>query len=177
MYIRKFHPGCSFILILPLRFLLSHTRPLFDFSSLEASPYRFPVREGDSRRGSANRSEKLDEMTIIIRSSESAMLRRVTPLLLASLPSSSECFLPFSFSINFLGHLLQNPTEFTAKQIGDLAFLNRWLVEELDVPKLVHWYLHFWNCKFHLMQQIWSCASDIVVSKIQRKKSKIVFDK
>lgn len=82
----------------PLRFLLSRSRPLFDFSSLEASPYGFPVREGGLRRGSPNRSGKLDEITIIIRSTGSTMLRRVTPLLLASLPSSSECFLPFSFS-------------------------------------------------------------------------------
>lgn len=104
VYTYNFHPGFSltFTIVpysLPLISLLSHSYLLLDSSSLEASPHGFSVRGRGSRRGPPlTVLRKLVEITIIIRNNESTILRRVTPRLLASLPTSSECYLSSSSS-------------------------------------------------------------------------------
>lgn len=136
VYIRQFHPGSSSFF--PLRDFFSRAFPpaLRFLSSPEASPCGFPVRGGGSRRGSPNCSGKLGEITIIIIGVARAR-RYVAWLLsfLASLPSSSECFLPFSFSSISSATCFGIRRKFTVQQIEDPALLNCWLAEEFNDSK------------------------------------------
>lgn len=147
VYTYNFHPGFSLTLVLPPshRSLFSLVLAYYSISLRSgASPREFPVRGGGLRRGPPlTVLRKLVEITIIIRSNRSAMLRRVTPRLLASLPTSSECYLSSSSSSSSffmirLATCFRDAKKLAAKQSEDAASLNLGSVEKLDSFKTFH---------------------------------------